>query len=132
MVHQNWKSGQLDPPGIGDCSSVVQPPSQKRRPLSDLEVCQKILLSKGRVVPPRSIVQAINGRMKTFHILDIMWKLAQKGAGSMQCESGGKKFSFVKRRAEEIIDVLEDYSVNVDLYSKRYYADIQTMNLDGI
>jgi hypothetical protein len=111
---------QDDLPDKGPFTILPSASTQRRRPLSEFEVAQRILLSKGSVVYPRSVVLAINGRMKTFQILRIMQDLAQKGAGFIQSEGNSKKYHFIKGKVDDIVEVLKEYSVDLDLYARRY------------
>ena len=101
---------------VAQCSRSTK----KRRPLSQFEVARVILLSKGATVVPRAVVLAINGRMKTCEIISIMEMLSDKGAGSLNYVN--RKVHFLKRKAEEITDILEKFSIPIEDYVQRYYG----------
>ena len=90
----------------------------RRRPLSKFEVAQRLLLCRGSSVTPRAMVLTIHGRMKTSEVVDIMRSLCDRGAGYLHAEN--RKIHFVKKKAQEIRDILLYYGISEEAYMAKY------------
>jgi hypothetical protein len=125
MVHRTGPAGfpafpaQLHYDNPAFSSSLPRTPKQRRQ-LDDADIIRRILLYKGKEVSPRDVVMNVNGRWKAEAITGIMLDLQKKGAGTFFSRHRNHKGSFNKRPAEEILELLDEYKINVESYRQRY------------
>ncbi|KAK2151108.1 hypothetical protein LSH36_375g02072 [Paralvinella palmiformis] len=93
-------------------------------------VIRNILLCKGRLSTPRNVTMNIRGRQNTTEILHVMEKLDREGVGQLVKQDvpgpvwyltpSRVKAVFLKKPANEILDSLIKYKINVIQYESRY------------
>ena len=114
MGKQPWVSDAKVPPKLQT--------KLLRRPLSEYDIIQRILLCKGKSATPSSICMNVNGRWKAKDIATVMQSLADKGVGSFsRIPSSPSGKCFCKKAPSEIsATFLALQRVPLKLYAERY------------